>query len=117
MLAAEAVSGAGAVKKLQTAYYRDGRPIAERKEIREIAAEVGLDDARFSPAFDAALETLDRHHEESAALLAKLKGQGFPTLALQQGTTLHRFHLATYLGKPDQFRKDLDELLDAPEWA
>ena len=92
MLAAEAVSGAGVVmlEKLQTAYYL---------------------------AFEAALETLNRHYEQSAALLAKLKGQGFPTLALQQGAKLHRFHLAKYLGKPDQFRKDLDELLAAPKRA
>ena len=87
-------------------YYRDGHPIAERKEIMEIAAEVGRDDARFAPAFDAALETLDRHYEESAALLTKLKGQGSPTLALQQGATPHRFCLAKYLGKPNQYRKD-----------
>ena len=119
MLAAEEVSGAGVamLKKLQSAYYREGRPIADRKEIMEIAAEVGLDVARFAPAFATALETLDRHFEESGALLVKLGGQGYPTLALQQGAKLHRFHLAKYLGKPDQFRKDLDEMLGEPKLA
>ncbi|KAJ3472667.1 hypothetical protein NLI96_g13293 [Meripilus lineatus] len=118
MIAADEVGKAGLtmLKRLQIAYYVEGRPIASRDEIVRAAAEIGLDPSRFEQAFDQASENLDAHFSESQALLEKLRGQGYPTLAIEKDGVLRKLHLGHVFGKPDLFREILrDEV--APEKA
>ena len=46
------------LKRLQTAYYVEGRPIAEREELIRIAVELGLDAEAFPNAYDQATRAL-----------------------------------------------------------
>lgn len=113
MLAAEDIntSGLQMLKRLQTAYYVDGRPIADRAELTRIACELGLDEARFSAAFDRASAKLAEHFEETRTLLQRVGGRGFPTLVLEKDGKLEMLPLGQFLGKPDEFRLSLKSLL------
>lgn len=113
MLAAEELAGAGfkMLKRLQTAYYVEGRPIADRAELTRLAVELGLDEERFSLAFDRATSRLPEHFEDTRELLRRAGGRGFPTLALEKDGALQMLHLGQYLGKPEQFRKVLESLV------
>jgi len=113
MLAAEEIdrSGLRMLKRLHTAYYVDGRPIADRAELTRIAGELGLDEARFSAAFDHASAKLAEHFEETRTLLQRVGGRGFPTLALERDGKLQMLPLGQFLGKPDKFRQTLGRLL------
>lgn len=110
MLAAEELAGVGLrmLKRLQTAYYVEGRPIADRAELTRLAVELGLDEERFSAAFDQGTSRLPEHFENTRELLWRAGGRGFPTLALEQDGELQMLHLGQFLGKPAQFREALE---------
>lgn len=113
MLAAESLSGAGLkmLKRLQTAYYVDGRHISERDELIHIAVELGLDAKGFSEAYDQAMANVDAHFRNTQAFLETLDGRGYPTLAFERNATVSRIHLGRYFGKPELFRNALAELM------
>ncbi|CAJ92894.1 DSBA-like thioredoxin domain-containing protein [Cupriavidus necator] len=117
MLAAEWVADAGVrmLKRLQTAYYVEGRHIAERAELVHIAVELGLDAHAFSTAYDQALREIGMHFRNTQALLDALGGQGYPTLAIERDGMLSRIHLGRYFGKPERFREALAELMAPPQ--
>jgi putative protein-disulfide isomerase len=109
MIAAEEVAGAGLamLKRLQVAYYGDGRPIATRDEIMRNAEELGLDVVKFGEAFDRASANLDGHFFDTQALLEELGGQGYPLLAIEKDGVLRRLHLGRLFGKPEAFKESL----------
>ncbi|MHA7679928.1 DsbA family protein [Cupriavidus sp. PET2-C1] len=113
MLAAESVAGAGLkmLERLQTAYYREGRPIAERKELIQIADELGLDAAPFANAYDQVSAMLPDHFEQTQALLDEIGGRGYPALAIEQDGKISRLRLGRYFGKPELFKKAMEEAL------
>ncbi|EHP38997.1 protein-disulfide isomerase [Cupriavidus basilensis OR16] len=113
MLAAESVGGAGLkmLERLQVAYYREGRPIAERSELIQIAEELGLDAASFANALDQASATLPDHFAQTQALLEEIGGHGYPALAIEQGGKISRLRTGRYFGKPELFRKAMEEVL------
>jgi putative protein-disulfide isomerase len=90
------------LRALQRAQYREGRRIAERAVLEDLAQEIGLPE--FTVAYDRCWGELTRAHiEDSRALLARLGGQGFPTFALQDT----RMESAGFLGKPAAWRDRL----------
>lgn len=113
MLAAEELAGAGLpmLKRLQTAYYLEGRHIADRAELTRLAVELGLDEERFSAAFERANSRLPAHFEDTRELLWRAGGRGFPTLAFEKDGVLELLHLGQFLGKPEQFREALESLM------
>ncbi|MDF3834687.1 DsbA family protein [Cupriavidus basilensis] len=113
MLAAEFIAGAGLkmLERLQTAYYVEGRPIAERAELLRIADELGLDAASFATAYDQASPTLNGHFEQTQAFLGEIGGRGYPALAIEQDGKVSRLRLGRYFGKPELFRKAMEEVL------
>jgi putative protein-disulfide isomerase len=113
MLAAEELAGAGLamLKRLQVAYYVEGRPISERHEILKVSSELGLESAVFPKALNHATEKLDKHFQSTHELLARIGGRGFPTFAIEQGNKIANFHLGHFLGKPEQFRRELELLM------
>jgi putative protein-disulfide isomerase len=113
MLAAEQLAGAGTrlLKRLQTAYYLEGRPISERDEIVRLAGELGLDANGFNAAYAQAVSEVDAHFAESQAFLEALDGRGYPTLALEQNGEIRRIRLGRYFGKPELFREALAGML------
>jgi putative protein-disulfide isomerase len=113
MIAAEEVAGAGVamLKRLQVAWYVDGREITKREEIIRNAEELGLDIVKFGEAFDRASAGLDGHFAATQALLEKLGGQGYPLLAIEKEDGLHKLHLGFLFGKPEAFKAALQREL------
>ncbi|PZP30950.1 MAG: protein-disulfide isomerase [Roseateles depolymerans] len=113
MLAAEAAGGLGlaVLKRLQKAYYLDGRPIADHDELLRQASELGLPDTAFEAALDQAMSGLGRHFAASHALLQSLGARGYPTLALQRGDQLELLPLGQWLGRPAPLRTALEQKL------
>ncbi|WP_025128441.1 DsbA family protein [Pseudomonas sp. PH1b] len=116
VLAAQALSGRGLelLGRLQTAHYLEGRRIADREVLLELAQELGFAPEAFAQAFDqAGARDLDEHIKASRALLAKVGGQGFPTLALEQDGRFQLLDISPWLGKPEAFAQWLKTSLGA----
>ena len=112
MLAAEEIAGAGLamLKRLQVAYYVEGRPIADQREVMDVSSELGLESDTFSEAFKHATRKLDEHFQSTQSLLVRVGGRGFPTFAIEQGDSVINLHLGHFLGKPAEFRLELERL-------
>jgi putative protein-disulfide isomerase len=113
VLAADELGGCGLdlLARMQTAHYVEGRRIADREVLIELALGIGLEREPFAAAFDRlAGAPTEAHFLESGRWLRKLGGQGFPTFALE---TSHGFELvasAPYLGKPQAWKDHLAQL-------
>ena len=106
VLAAEKIAGRGLelLARLQTAHYVEGRRIADRAVLRDLAESIGLDPQVFNAAFTEILGAdTQAHIKNSRQWLAKIGGQGFPTLALEQDEQLHLIDISPWLGKPEAF--------------
>lgn len=116
MLAAESLAGLGLAmaRRLQRAYYVEGRPIAERDELVLQAQELGLAAERFEPELDRALAGLGAHVDATRALLQRLGGRGYPTLALQRQSQFELLPLGQWLGRPQPLVDALAQRLAEP---
>lgn len=106
VLAAEKIAGRGLelLARLQTAHYVEGRRIADRDVLLDLAESIGLDPQVFNAAFSEILGAdTQAHIKNSRQWLAKIGGQGFPTLALEQDEQLHLIDISPWLGKPEAF--------------
>lgn len=106
VLAAQALSGQGLalLGRLQTAHYLEGRRIADKDVLQELAQELGLDADSFDAAFElASAQQVPDHIKGSRALLAQVGGQGFPTLVLELGGQRRLLDIGPWLGKPEAF--------------
>jgi putative protein-disulfide isomerase len=103
VLAAEQLDGRGLalLERLQTAHYVEGRRIADEAVLLELANSIGFEAEAFRRSFTEI--DVNAHFLESRALLAKLGGQGFPTLALERDGRLTLIDIGPWLGKPDAF--------------
>lgn len=114
ILAAQALDGRGLdlLQRLQQAHYVEGRRIADPAELRRLAEDIGLDGMAFQAAF-AATEgaATERHIAQSRELLARVRGTGFPTLALERDGAYELLEPARFLGRPSQWQADLRQRL------
>lgn len=114
ILAAQALAGRGLdlLHRLQQAHYIEGRRIADPAELRRLAVEIGLDEAAFQAAY-AATEgaATERHIAQSREWLARVRGSGFPTLALERDGVFELLEPARFLGRPLQWQADLRQRL------
>lgn len=81
VLAAEQLAGRGAdlLARAQAAHYQEGRRIADPAVLQSLAADIGLDPAAFSDAFEALTgPATQAHFADSRQLLARVGGGGFP---------------------------------------
>ena len=110
VLAAEQIAGHGIelLGRLQTAHYVEGRRIADQSVLLELATEIGLEPLAFETAFQSA--NTEQHIKGSRALLAKVGGQGFPTLALERNGQFTLVDVSPWLGKPEAFAAWLAQL-------
>jgi len=116
ILAAQALAGRGLelLGRLQTAHYVEGRRIADIEVLLELAVALGFERKAFDEAFEqAAANALQSHIKESRALLAKVGGQGFPTLVLEQAGQFKLIDISPWLGKPDAFAAWLSQSVEA----
>lgn len=107
ILAAEAMAGRGLdmLQRLQQAHYVEGRQIADPAVLQALALELGLEAGGFGSAFsELAGAATTQHFRESHEWLARVGGQGFPTLALAQADgSLVRLDIAPFIGQPSAF--------------
>lgn len=106
VLAAEKIAGRGLelLARLQTAHYFEGRRIADRDVLLDLAESIGLDPQVFNATFGEILGAdTQAHINNSRQWLAKIGGQGFPTLALEQDEQLQLIDISPWLGKSEAF--------------
>lgn len=106
MLAAEQQAGRGLdmLARLQTAHYVEGRRIADRAVLIDIAAEIDLPRTAFADALDAILgEGVRAHIQATRELMGRVGAQGFPTLVLETEGRFLPVDFGAYLGRPEAF--------------
>lgn len=103
VMAAEAIDGRGLelLGRLQTAHYVEGLRIADESQLVQLAVQMGYAGDTFNAAFKSA--DTEQHIKNSRTLLARLGGQGFPTIALEQEGQFTLLDLSPWLGKPQAF--------------
>lgn len=107
MLAAETIAGRGLdmLAQLQIAHYVEGRPVADRTTLIEVATALGLDSAAFAEALDRLSgETVQAHIKETRKLMAEVGAQGFPSFVLETEGVLQIIDIAGYPGHPQAFQ-------------
>jgi putative protein-disulfide isomerase len=111
VLAAEQMGGRGLelLGRLQSAHYVEGRRIADESVLFELTHGMGLDRQTFEIAFRAA--DTEGHIRNSRAFLAKVGGQGFPTLVLEDNDQFTLIDIGPWLGKPQAFAQWLSQSL------
>jgi putative protein-disulfide isomerase len=115
VLAAQAVADRGLdmLSRVQQAHYVEGRRIAERPVLHDLAADIGLAPTTFATAYDElAGETTHRHIVHSRQWLARAGGQGFPTFALEAPAgEVTPVEAGRFLGRPDAWAAQLEQLI------
>ena len=105
-LAAEALAGRGLdlLARLQTAHYVEGRRIADRAVLEELAEAIGLDREAFTKALrDVEGEAVQQHIGQTRALMSRLQVQGFPSMALERDGGWNVVDIGPFLGRPAAF--------------
>jgi putative protein-disulfide isomerase len=114
MLAAERVAGRGLdmLARLQTAHYVEGRRIADREVLLDLAVDIGLDRAAFERALDEVQgDVVQAHMAQTRTFMASVSAQGFPTFALEIDGHIDRLDIGPFLGQPASFASRLQGLL------
>jgi putative protein-disulfide isomerase len=107
MLAADDVAGRGLdmLARMQRAHYAEGQRIADPHVLAGLAAELDMDRSAFETAYArVAGPRTQAHIAESRALLSRVGGSGFPTVALEDAGRFDRIDVIGFLGKPQQWR-------------
>ncbi len=108
MLAAEALGGRGLdmLAQLQIAHYVEGRRIADRAVLIDIATSLGLDAHAFGEALDdQSGKALQAHFQETRALMAQVGAQGFPSFVLETDGALQALDVSRFMGRPQDFKE------------
>jgi putative protein-disulfide isomerase len=116
MQVAEAMSGRGVemLKRLQVAYYQQGRPIADIAELCDLAESLGYDLSVFSQQLLVLLDNgIEQHLQASQALMRRIGAQGVPAFALEIDDHWEVLPLGHYLSRPALFRKDIEARVQA----
>ncbi|WP_409308048.1 DsbA family protein [Pectobacterium sp. B1J-3] len=116
VLTAEAMAHKGMTMlyQIERAHYVDGRKIADTTVLRQCAEEIGLDGDAFSTEFAfIQADALSKHIGASRELLAKVRGQGFPTFVLEDANgNVQTIPAAHYLGQVDAWRGVLTQMVN-----
>ncbi len=107
MLAAEAMAGRGLdmLAQLQIAHYVEGRRIADRAVLLEVATSLGLDAGTFAEALDRqSSEAVRTHIHATRALMAQVGAQGFPSFVLESDGNLKSVDIARFMGRPQDLQ-------------
>ena len=117
ILAAQEIAGLGLamLHLIQHAHYVLGRRVADTGVLARLAQQLELDAGRFAAACARlAGAATEQHVAHSRALLARLGGQGFPTLALDQGDGhMVAVDLGNWLGRTEAWSDYLRQQLPA----
>jgi putative protein-disulfide isomerase len=112
MLAAQRLGGRGLdmLARMQTAHYVEGRRIADRDVLVDLAQAIGLDGAAFAVALgEAEGGPLQAHIGATRALMARVGAQGFPSFVLEAEGRLAAVDTGHLMGQPAAFARWLRE--------
>ncbi|MEP6720259.1 MAG: DsbA family protein [Variovorax sp.] len=115
VLAADRMAGRGheLLARLQTAHYVEGLRIADTGVLVQQAAAIGLDPVAFAMHFEQLQGApVQDHFAQSRALMAQVRGQGFPTFALEHGGRFERLDSASYLGRVEAWTARLQQAVE-----
>jgi len=118
MLAAEQHDGRGLdiIAQLQVAHYVEGRQIAERAVLIEVAQTIGLDRDDFAAALDRQTgKGVQAHIRETRQFMDQVGAQGFPTFALEAKGIIRIVDIASHLGRPHDLQAWLRANAASPE--
>ena len=118
MLAAEQLGGRGLdlIAQLQVAHYVEGRRIADRAVLIEVAQSIGLDRDDFAAALDRQTGNgVQAHISTTRQLMDQVGAHGFPTFALEAKGSIRIVDIAGYLGHPQNLQAWLRANTTLPE--
>lgn len=118
MLAAEELGGRGLdlLAQLQIAHFVEGRRIADRAVLIEVAAALGLGRDAFALALERQTgQGVRAHISETRRLMEQVGAQGFPTFALETKGTFRIVDIASHLGHPQKLQTWLRANVTSPE--
>ena len=101
ILAAELLGGRGLdmLERIQKAHYVEGRRVADRGVLVDLAADIGLPEATFKPMLEKVTgPTAAKHIAASRDLLRRIGGQGFPAFVFDAGRGLETLDAARHFG-------------------
>lgn len=112
ILAADRLGGRGLdlLKRIQKAHYFEGRRVADREVLVELAADIGLPEAAFRPALEeVAGPAAAKHIAASRELLRRVGGRGFPMFVFDAGRGLETLDAARHFGRVAAWQQTLAE--------
>jgi putative protein-disulfide isomerase len=118
ILAAEQLGGRGLdmLAQLQVAHYVEGRRIAERSVLIEVAQAIGLARDDFAATLDRqANEGVHAHIREAQQLMEQIGAHGFPTFVVQAKSTFRVVDIASHFGHPESLQAWLRAQTTLPE--
>jgi putative protein-disulfide isomerase len=118
MIAAQRQAGRGLdmLARLQTAHYVEGRRIADREVLLELAAAIGLDRGGFDLALgESEGAAVQAHIADTRAFMSRLGAAGFPGFALEIDGRFVHVDVGPFLGQPASFAQWLRQQLPAAE--
>jgi putative protein-disulfide isomerase len=120
MLAAERLAGRGLdmLARMQTEHYVEGRRIADRQVLVDLAQAIGLDVHAFEAALtEADAGPLQAHISATRALMARVGAQGFPWFVLEVDGHCATLDAGRFMGQPEAFATWLRERLPSTSAA
>ena len=120
VLAAQQVDAAGLdmLARLYEAHYLEGRRVADKMVLIDLAQEVGLEPGAFLKALHQLRgAAVHRHFTQTREFLSKSGGRGFPTFVLEQDGALERLDHTPFLGRPEAWQSALRSMAVRPASA
>lgn len=117
--AAEALSrrGLDMLSAVQRGHYVEGRRIADRRVLVELAQHLGFGAEVFDQMLDRQLgKGSFRHLAESRELLRRVGQGGFPTTVLEQSGTYWVVEIGGYIGSTAEWIAALRKIREIPGW-
>jgi putative protein-disulfide isomerase len=96
---------------LQQAHYVDGRKIMDRDVLAMLASSLGIERVAFDRQWEIEAARVGHHYAKTHDWLARVGGQGFPTLALEREGRLLRINHGAWYGRPEAFADAMAAML------
>lgn len=114
MLAAEEMSGDGIpmLKRLQIAYYVEGRVITDPEEIGDIASNLGFDKEKFLTCYSKVMELdVENHINESHKAMQEAGKKGVPAFILEHNGRITELPFGRFISRPEKIKPSIESLL------
>lgn len=114
ILAVQQLQGDGVqmLSRIQQTHYRDGVWVGDLARLSLLAAEQGIVSRDFKQAYQQV--AWQEHVAESRAWLARIQGQGFPTVGIEIANQLIVLPISRYFGNPQGWQQEVRRLIGLP---